>query len=118
MTRKCDKVECAASICLQKRSHWNVRQVLTGTCVFLSIGIPITDSHFWQNEEECTLDVLRQVFRSCTDEEIPLLKERLACLREAGNVLYQVRHTTPPSHSAQTIRTHPSIPPPCVEVRM
>ncbi|KAK4101112.1 hypothetical protein N658DRAFT_426368 [Parathielavia hyrcaniae] len=55
----------------------------------LDEGIPITDSHFWQDEEECTLDVLRQVFRSCTDEEMPLLAERLACLREAGRVLYE-----------------------------
>ena len=53
-------------------------------------GIPITDSHFWQNEEEFTLDVLRHVFRSTTDEEIPLLEERLAVLREAGTVLYEV----------------------------
>ncbi|KAK0634562.1 hypothetical protein B0T17DRAFT_611549 [Bombardia bombarda] len=55
----------------------------------LDEGIPITDSHFWQDEEECTLDVLKHVFRSCTDEEMPLLKERLACLREAGTVLYE-----------------------------
>ncbi|KAG7285387.1 hypothetical protein NEMBOFW57_010014 [Staphylotrichum longicolle] len=55
----------------------------------LDEGIPITDSHFWQDEEECTLDVLRQVFRSCTNEEMPLLAERLACLREAGKVLYE-----------------------------
>ncbi|KAK3387803.1 hypothetical protein B0H63DRAFT_165305 [Podospora didyma] len=55
----------------------------------LDEGIPITDSHFWQDEEECTLDVLRHVFRSCTDEEMPLLEQRLACLREAGTVLYE-----------------------------
>jgi len=53
-------------------------------------GIPITDPHFWQDQEECTLDSLRHIFRSCTDEEMPLLAERLACLREAGNVLYEV----------------------------
>lgn len=53
-------------------------------------GIPITDPHFWQCEDECTLDVLRQVFRSCTDDEMPLLSERLSCLREAGQVLYEV----------------------------
>ncbi|KAK2071998.1 hypothetical protein P8C59_006379 [Phyllachora maydis] len=52
-------------------------------------GIPITDPHFWQCEDECTLDVLRQVFRSCTDDEMPLLSERLSCLREAGQVLYE-----------------------------
>ena len=52
--------------------------------------IPITSSDFWQNEDECTLEVLRHVFRSTTEEEIPLLEERLACLREAGTVLYEV----------------------------
>lgn len=57
----------------------------------LDEGIPITSSDFWQSEEECTLDVLRHVFRSTTDEEMPMLKERLACLREAGQVLYDVR---------------------------
>lgn len=52
--------------------------------------IPITSSDFWQDENECTEDVLRHVFRSCTDEEIPLFKERMGCLREAGKVLYEV----------------------------
>ncbi len=56
----------------------------------MSTGVPITDPHFWQDEEECTLEILKQVFRSCTDEEMPLLEERLACLREAGQVLYEV----------------------------
>ncbi|KAK2873898.1 hypothetical protein FQN49_002009 [Arthroderma sp. PD_2] len=51
--------------------------------------IPITSSDFWQDENECTEDVLKHVFRSATDEEIPLLQERIACLREAGTVLYE-----------------------------
>ncbi|KAK5997218.1 Queuosine 5'-phosphate N-glycosylase/hydrolase [Cladobotryum mycophilum] len=55
----------------------------------LKEGIPITDPHFWQDEEECNLDTMRHIFRSCTDEEMPLLKERLDCLREAGRVLYE-----------------------------
>lgn len=42
------------------------------------------------DQNECTLDSLRHVFRSTTDEEIPLLEERLACLQEAGRVLYEV----------------------------
>lgn len=61
----------------------------------LDEGIPITDSHFWQDEEACTLDTLRQVFRSCTDEEMPMLEERLACLREAGTVLYEKYECSP-----------------------
>ncbi|KAK2754830.1 hypothetical protein FQN54_006723 [Arachnomyces sp. PD_36] len=50
--------------------------------------IPITSSDFWQNEDECTDEVLRHVFRSATNEEIPLFSERMECLREAGRVLY------------------------------
>jgi len=66
--------------------------------------IPITDSHFWQNEHECTEEVLRHVFRSCTEEEIPLFKERMACLREAGQILYEVLYVPPfaPSHKASS----------------
>jgi hypothetical protein len=30
------------------------------------------------------------VFRSATDEKIPMFAERLACLREAGQILYEV----------------------------
>ncbi|KAI1659142.1 hypothetical protein F4813DRAFT_387851 [Daldinia decipiens] len=55
----------------------------------LEEDIPITDPHYWQNEEECNLESLRYVFRSCTEEEIPLLEARLSCLREAGKVLYE-----------------------------
>ncbi|KAI9872029.1 MAG: hypothetical protein M1830_002134 [Pleopsidium flavum] len=51
--------------------------------------IPITSSDFWQDENECTRGKLRHVFRSATDEEIPLFDERIACLREAGQVLYE-----------------------------
>ena len=52
--------------------------------------IAITSSDFWQNEEECTEEVLAHVFRSATDEKMPMLAERMACLREAGQVLYEV----------------------------
>ncbi|KAK7186520.1 hypothetical protein DPSP01_002047 [Paraphaeosphaeria sporulosa] len=48
------------------------------------------------NEEElaapqrvrCTEDVLRHVFRSSTNEEIPMFNLRVHCLREAGRVLH------------------------------
>ncbi|KAH7320101.1 hypothetical protein B0I35DRAFT_228944 [Stachybotrys elegans] len=55
----------------------------------LEEDIPITDPHFWQNEEECNLESMKHIFRSSTDEEMPLLQERLDCLREAGRVLYE-----------------------------
>ncbi|KYK55295.1 UPF0553 protein c [Drechmeria coniospora] len=54
----------------------------------LDEGIPITDPHFWHDEDECNLKALKHIFRSCTDEEMPLLPERLACLRESAQVLY------------------------------
>ncbi|KAJ5159520.1 uncharacterized protein N7482_006524 [Penicillium canariense] len=53
----------------------------------LDEDIPITTPDFWVNEEECTEELLRHVFRSATDEDIPLFKERVQCLREAGDVL-------------------------------
>ncbi|PMD35201.1 hypothetical protein L207DRAFT_516136 [Hyaloscypha variabilis F] len=55
----------------------------------LDEDIPITSSDFWQNEDEFTEEVLKHVFRSSTEEEIPLLQERMTCLREAGQILYE-----------------------------
>jgi hypothetical protein len=52
--------------------------------------IPITSSDFWQSEDECTEELLKHVFRSASEEEIPMFKERMACLREAGQILYEV----------------------------
>jgi hypothetical protein len=59
----------------------------------LDDGIPITTPTFWANEEECTEEVLRNVFRSDTEEEIPMFEERVRCLREAGRVIEEVRDT-------------------------
>ncbi|KOS22631.1 UPF0553 protein [Escovopsis weberi] len=53
----------------------------------LQDGVPITDPAFWKDEEKCDLDALQQVFRSCTEEDMPLLQERLNCLRQASKVL-------------------------------
>ncbi|GME66234.1 hypothetical protein GTA08_BOTSDO04974 [Neofusicoccum parvum] len=55
--------------------------------------IPITSPSFWADKDACTEDVLRTVFSSATEEEIPLFNERVACLREAGEVLEEVRTT-------------------------
>lgn len=53
-------------------------------------GIPITSPEYWVDDEKFTLEELRNVFRSTTDEEIPLLEERFDCLKEAGAVLTDV----------------------------
>jgi len=52
--------------------------------------IPITTPSFYADELECPDEKLAYVFRSSTVEEIPLLQERIDCLREAGQVLEEV----------------------------
>ncbi|KAK9321436.1 hypothetical protein V1517DRAFT_326353 [Lipomyces orientalis] len=53
----------------------------------LVAGVPITTATFWNNTENCSDELLEYVFRSETSEQVPLLSERIACLREAGRVL-------------------------------
>lgn len=45
-------------------------------------GVQITDSHTWTRSDFDS--VLEQIFASSTTEKVPLLKERAAVLREAG----------------------------------
>ena len=53
---------------------------------------------------------MKHVFRSSTEEEMPMLEERLAVLREAGKVLYEVVPSfssvapVPPCLRAQSLR--------------
>ncbi|OAQ97525.1 hypothetical protein LLEC1_01942 [Akanthomyces lecanii] len=54
----------------------------------LDEGVPITDPNYWIEDERFTLKSLKHVFRSSTDEEMPLLQERYDCLRESGQVLF------------------------------
>ena len=56
----------------------------------LDEGVPITTPSFWRSDK-CTNEVIARVFRSATAEEIPLLRERIVVLREAGAVLHEVR---------------------------
>ena len=52
-------------------------------------GVPITTPRYWR--KGCsTYDELRHVFRSATEEEIPLLNQRIEILREAAEVLHNV----------------------------
>jgi hypothetical protein len=79
--------------------YWGLVAVLQRA---LEEDIPITSPAFWIDEEKCTDDVLRNVFRSETDEEAPMFDQRVRCLREAGQILHQVR-PLPPHH---TIHAH------------
>ncbi|EPS37410.1 hypothetical protein H072_8911 [Dactylellina haptotyla CBS 200.50] len=53
----------------------------------LDEGIPITSPYFWVDETVCPDKLLEHVFRSSTDTPMPMLKERIKCLREAGEIL-------------------------------
>lgn len=56
----------------------------------LDEDIPITTPSFWIDLEKCPDEKIRHVFRSCTEEEMPMLEQRIECLREAGRVLCDV----------------------------
>jgi hypothetical protein len=62
----------------------------------LEQDIPITSPDFWVDEKRCTDDVLRTVFSSGTDEEMPMLDERMRCLRDAGRILEEVCNLSAP----------------------
>ncbi|POS87327.1 hypothetical protein EPUL_001030 [Erysiphe pulchra] len=51
--------------------------------------IPITSPEFWVNEDECTGEILKHIFRSATLEEMPLFQERVNFLRQAGKILIE-----------------------------
>ncbi|PRT55781.1 hypothetical protein B9G98_03401 [Wickerhamiella sorbophila] len=52
----------------------------------LDEGIPVTTPAFWRSDE-FNLEACAHIFRSCTAEQIPLLDQRLAVLKEAGAAL-------------------------------
>ncbi|RPB19567.1 hypothetical protein L211DRAFT_871136 [Terfezia boudieri ATCC MYA-4762] len=64
--------------------YWSIVATLQRA---LDEGIPITSPYFWVDEQICPDELLRHVFRSDSEEDIPLLDDRIACLREAGEVL-------------------------------
>lgn len=55
----------------------------------LDEGVPITTPSFWY-DQKTSYETLKHVFRSATDEEMPLLDERIAMLRDAGMELSEV----------------------------
>ncbi|KAF3091114.1 hypothetical protein TWF569_011366 [Orbilia oligospora] len=53
----------------------------------LDEGIPITSPYFWVDRTVCTDALLERLFRPSTGTPIPMLAERIECLREAGEIL-------------------------------
>ena len=51
--------------------------------------VPVTTPRFW-SDPACSDQTFARVFRSATDEEIPMLAERIELLREAAEVLTEV----------------------------
>lgn len=67
--------------------YWSLVAILQRA---LDEGIPITSPEFWVDEEKCTDEILLDVFRSDTDEQIPMFDQRVRCLRDAGQILDEV----------------------------
>lgn len=55
----------------------------------LEEGIPITDPAFYSSEASCPDSLVEHIFRPASrcDETIPLIKERIAILREVGSIM-------------------------------
>ena len=68
--------------------YWSLVAILQRA---LEQDIPITSPAFWVDQEQCSDEVLRTIFTSGTDEEIPMFEQRVRCLREAGQILEEVR---------------------------
>jgi Potential Queuosine, Q, salvage protein family len=60
--------------------------------IALDEGMPITDPHFYSSDIRCPDSVFNHVFRPAiqSSEPIPLLKERVAILRQNGKILCKV----------------------------
>ncbi len=54
----------------------------------LEEGYPITSPDFWQDRDAGPDSVLEHIFRSATNEPMPMLDDRIFILRNAGDVLY------------------------------
>jgi len=68
------------------RGYWSLVAALDRA---LEEGIPITDPAFYASEERCPDSLIEHVFRAAPQalEGIPLLRERIAIMREVGAIL-------------------------------
>lgn len=59
----------------------------------LEDDIPITDPHFYSSETLCPDSLIEHIFRPAkqSSEPLPLLRERIAIMREVGFILCNVR---------------------------
>ncbi|RHZ88834.1 hypothetical protein Glove_21g195 [Diversispora epigaea] len=66
--------------------YWSLCAVINRA---IEEGTPITTPSYYSSESNISDQDIRHVFRSSTQEEIPLLNERIKCIREAGKVLME-----------------------------
>lgn len=68
----------------------------------LEEGIPITDPSFYASEERCPDSLIEHIFRVAphASEDIPLLPERIAIMREVGAILCAVSVSLRPCQSS------------------
>lgn len=61
--------------------------------IALEEGIPITDPSFYSSPERCPKSLIEHVFRRSdqSTEDVPMLAERIAVMREVGAILAQTR---------------------------
>ncbi|KAG6332477.1 hypothetical protein ID866_6611 [Astraeus odoratus] len=67
-------------------------QLLNSSLVALEENIPITDPSFYSSESLCPDSLIAHVFRAAAQckEQMPLLNERIAIMREVGSVLCNI----------------------------
>ena len=71
-----------------------IRDEHFGRDAALEENIPITDPAFYSSAVLCPDALIAHVFRAAPEskEQVPLLKERIAIMRQVGSILCEVRH--------------------------
>ena len=79
-------------------------------CLALEEEIPITDPRFYSSETLCPDSLIEHVFRATnqSNEPIPLLRERIAIMREVGYILCNVSKNPFPLILYMLLRPSPS----------
>ncbi|CAG8488579.1 3004_t:CDS:10, partial [Ambispora gerdemannii] len=69
------------------RSHTGYWSLCAAINRALQKGIPITTPEFYASKERLSDLEIKQIFKSETSEDIPLLEERIKSIRQAGRIL-------------------------------
>jgi len=58
----------------------------------LAENVPVTTASIYASDEQLTDEQIGYIFRSDTEEQIPLLQQRIKLMRDAGRVLVEVKN--------------------------